>query len=210
MRLFELLFVGQPVELLDIAVHEGDAPASLTDADMWVASGSPVSVYDDLGWIATAEDIVRSAAASAVPFVGICFGHQLVAQALGGRVEKASAGWGIGALDYATLGRPTRGAHLPPTVTMLASHQDQVVEVPADVSVWSRSEFCPHAGLAVGDRMWTMQGHPEFTPELVRAIFISRRDRIGPATVDAALATLDRPLSNTLVAEAIVRTAVAV
>lgn len=198
---FELMFAGHEVELFDVPVHTGDAPASLDDADLWIISGSPASVYDDLPWIATAEQIVRDAAAAETPVFGICFGHQLVAQALGGRVERA-CGWGIGALEYTTIGSVPG---LPATLTMIASHEDQVTIVPDDATVWSTADYCPNAGLAVGERIWTVQGHPEFTPQLARAIYTSRRERIGADLVDRALATLDRPLSSGDVAVAVLR-----
>ncbi len=204
---FEMMFAGRPVELLDVAVHDGQTPATLSDADVWIVSGSPASVYDDHAWIATAEAIVREAVVTETPFVGICFGHQLVAQALGGRVEKAEGGWGVGALDYRTSARPRALADLPDTLTILAAHQDQVVDVPGSATVWSTADYCPNAGLAVGERMWTVQGHPEFTPGLVETLYPTRRDRVGSARVDAALTTLGRPLSNRLIADAILRTA---
>lgn len=203
MRLLEMLFERFGVELLDVPVHEGATPASLADADGWLISGSPASVYDDLAWIPTAEELVRDALATETPLVGICFGHQLVAQALGGRVEKAATGWGIGARRYRTVSEraPVAGS----TTTLLASHQDQVVAAPPDAEVWSTSDYCPIAGLHVGERMWTVQGHPEYTPRLVAALYESRRERIGDAAVDAAQRTLDAPLSNDAFAEAIIR-----
>ena len=200
--LVEMFFNGHPVEIVDVPVHEGAAPESLDDCDGWIISGSPASVYDDLPWIRTGEEIVRAALAAERPLVGICFGHQLVAQALGGRVEKAAVGWGIGAQRYEVV-RP-----LPyfdgDTITLLASHQDQVIDVPADATVWSSSEYCPVAGLVVGERMFTVQGHPEYSPALVAALYDSRRERIGEAAVDAAHATLTTPLSNAAMAAAIV------
>jgi GMP synthase-like glutamine amidotransferase len=202
LRLLEMLFARHAVELLDVPVHEGATPASLADADGWIATGSPASVYDDLDWIRTAEEIVRAAAASETPLVGICFGHQLVAQALGGRVERAAVGWGVGARRYETV--VDRGPVPGTSTTLLASHQDQVVAAPPGAVVWSTAEYCPIAGLGVGERMWTVQGHPEFTPELVTAIYESRRERIGGDAVDAARRTLTTPLSNAAVADAIV------
>jgi GMP synthase (glutamine-hydrolysing) len=201
--LFELFFHDQPVELVDVPIHDGATPGSLADCDGWVISGSPASVYEDHEWIRTGEEIVRTALAEERAIVGICFGHQLIAQALGGRVEKAEVGWGIGAQRYDTV-RP-----LPyldgPTTTLLASHHDQVVELPTDATVWSSAEYCPNAGFTVGERMLTMQGHPEFTPSLVSALYDSRRDRLGDAAVETALASLDTPLSNDEVAAAIVQ-----
>jgi GMP synthase (glutamine-hydrolysing) len=201
--LFELFFHDQPVDLIDVPIHDGATPGSLADCDGWVISGSPASAYEDHEWIRTGEEIVRTALAEERPMVGICFGHQLIAQALGGRVEKADVGWGIGAQRYDTV-RPL--PYLPgATTTLLASHQDQVVELPADATVWSTAEYCPNAGFTVGERMLTMQGHPEFTPSLVSALYNSRRDRMGDAAVETALASLDTPLSNDEVAAAIVR-----
>lgn len=201
--LYQKLFAPRTVEILDVPVHEGATPESLDDCDGWFISGSPASVYEDLDWIRTGEEIVRAALAEERPLVGICFGHQLIAQALGGRVEKAAVGWGIGAQRYETV------EPLPyldgDSLTLLASHQDQVVEVPAGATVWSTSDYCPVAGLTIGERMLTVQGHPEYSPALVSALYDSRRDRIGDAAVDAAQATLTNPLSNASFADAILR-----
>jgi GMP synthase-like glutamine amidotransferase len=199
---FRMMFADQDVELVDVPVHIGSTPGSLSDADIWIITGSPASVYDDLPWIATAEEIVREAARSETSLFGICFGHQLVAQAMGGRVERAPVGWGIGALGYATIADVPH-LDLPASLTLIASHQDQVTIAPDDAVVWSTADYCPIAGLVIGERMWTVQGHPEFTPELARAIYTSRRDRIGSELVDRALATLDRPLSNRAIAAAV-------
>lgn len=205
MMLFRSLFEHRDVELVDIAVHEGETPASLDDADGWIVTGSPASVYDDLPWIRTAEQIVRDLIAAERPLVGICFGHQLVAQALGGRVERAPAGWRIGSQHYETMAPVPFLDDAADGLVLLASHQDQVVEPPADAVVWSRSEHCPNAGMLIGERIWTMQAHPEFTPDVVAALYDSRRVRLGDHAVDAALRTLDVPLSNRAVADAIVR-----
>jgi GMP synthase-like glutamine amidotransferase len=199
---YRQLFHGHAVEVLDVPVHEGAAPASLADCDGWIVGGSPASVYDDLDWIRTGEEIVRAAHAEERPLIGVCFGHQLIAQALGGRVEKSAGGWGIGAQRYDVV-RPL--PHFDgDTMTLLASHQDQVVEVPSGATIWSTSDYCPVAGFAIGERVMTVQGHPEYSPELVAALYESRRHRIGDEVVDRALATLAAPLSNDAVAAAIV------
>ena len=202
LAIFEHFLRGQPVDLHEVAVYNGDAPASLTDADVWVISGSKHSVYDPLDWIPTAVDITRSLIAEERPTVGICFGHQLIAYALDGRVE-ATGSWGLGAQRYDTI-TPLPWLSDHGSTTLLASHQDQVVQAPSDATVWSRSDYCPIAGMLVGERAWTMQGHPEYTPAFVRALFESRRDRLGADAVDRAAASLATPLSNDLVADAIV------
>mgnify|MGYP001818584522 CR=1 FL=1 len=203
-RVFAEMFDGHAVEFTEIPLYAGATPGSLDDADLWIINGSPDSVYDDLPWLTTAEEIVRDAAATERPLFGICFGHQLVARALGGRVERAAGGWQVGVIDYRTVAPVPAWPDAPAELALLAVHQDQVVEVPADTVVWSTADGCPNAGLVIGERMWTVQGHPEFGTEICAALYEQRRDLIGSARTDAALASLDRPLSNRHVAAAVI------
>lgn len=199
----------QGVELVDIAIHEGDAPTSIDDCDGWVISGSPASTYDGHDWIATGEEIVRTLVAAERPTVGICFGHQLMAQAHGGRVERSPEGWGAGAHRYRVTGTPPSALAEVDELTILAMHQDQVMLAPAGAEVWLTSTFCPIAGLTYGERAWSIQPHPEFSPRLVEAICHDRRLRMGDDTVAAAIASLDAPLDGHRVADATVATALA-
>ncbi|NNE11781.1 MAG: type 1 glutamine amidotransferase [Ilumatobacter sp.] len=208
LSVFEAFFGPVGAELVDFAVHDGDAPSSIDEVDGWVISGSPASVYDDLDWIATAEEIVRAVIAAERPLLGICFGHQLMTQALGGRVEKAIGGWGAGAHDYEVVARPHGGAELPTTLRVLAMHQDQVVAPAPDAERWLTSQFCPNAGFRYGERAWSLQPHPEFTPALVAQLCRDRRERLGDAVADTALASLDRPLDGHSVAAAAMAVAV--
>lgn len=203
--LFERMFDGLGVELVDVPVFLGDAPASLSDCDGWVVSGSRYSVYDDHDWIGTAEEILRDAVAAERPLVGICFGHQLLAQALGGKVERAEVGWRIGVQEYETT-EPLPWLNGTRAYTLIASHQDQVVEPPADATVWSRGDAVPIAGMRVGPRAWSVQGHPEFTPGVAETIYRSRVEKFGTEAVEAAVESLARPLDNRRIAEAIVDT----
>jgi GMP synthase-like glutamine amidotransferase len=203
--LYDHMFRGLPVDFVDVAVHRGESPASLDDCDGWIIGGSRYSVYDELAWIPTAEEIVRAAVAAERPIVGICFGHQLMAQAMGGRTAKAEIGWEVGARRYDTvepLAWFPEGRH---ATTLLASHQDQVVELPPDAIVWSTSDDCPIAGMTIGDRAWSMQGHPEFTPDVGDVLYEGRRRLLGDEAVDAARRSLTMPLSNGDVAAAICR-----
>lgn len=158
-----------------------DFPDSVHDAEGWLITGSRHGVYDDLPFIAPLEALIRQAMAEAVPVVGICFGHQIVAQALGGRVEKFHGGWAVGPQDYDFDGAPVR---------LLAWHQDQVIEPPAGAEVIATHPFCSFAGLRYGDRALTVQAHPEYDDAFLQGLIETRGRGLVPD--DRLAAALDR------------------
>jgi GMP synthase-like glutamine amidotransferase len=158
----------------------GAIPASPDECDGWLATGSRHSVYEDLDWIAATGAFVDKVHADGVPFVGICFGHQLLAHFTGGRTEKA-AGWGVGAHALTTGG----------DARLLYMHQDQVASLPDDGVRIASTDHCPNAVIRVGASMLGIQAHPEFPGEYVEALLHAREERIGRDVVDAALASLD-------------------
>src|SRR5699024_3696885 len=116
-------------------------------------TGSRHGVYDKLPWIEGLKDFLRRARAAPVPIIGICFGHQIMAEAFGGRAEKSAKGWGIGVQEYAVhAGAPGWMAGAPARVTLHALHQDQVTAIPSDAVCLASSPFCEFAMLAYGDR----------------------------------------------------------
>src|SRR5690606_29426562 len=160
--------------------------------DAAIITGSAAGVYEDAPWIADLLDWIRTAKGR-TRLIGICFGHQAMAQALGGRVEKSGRGWGVGLHRYDVVSPEPWMTPAAATVAIPVSHQDQVVEAPADARVLLRSDFTPFAGLAWGDDAVSLQGHPEFTPAFAADLAAGRRDRIGPERVDAALDSLRGP-----------------
>lgn len=202
--LYEHLFADEDVRLVGIAVHRGDGPASLGDADVWVVTGSRHSVYDDLEWIATASDLMRELLRTEVPTVGVCFGHQLLGHVLGGEVGPAGR-WGVGVQSYRTVRSLPWFPEADDGIALIASHQDQILDVPEEAAVWSTSQYCPAAGLVVGERAWSVQGHPEFTADVAHVLYEGRRERLGDEIIDQARATLEQSVSNRSVARAIVR-----
>jgi GMP synthase-like glutamine amidotransferase len=205
-ELFSALLAPVGIEVVPYAVDSGHLPASLDECDGWLCSPSRSSVYDDEPWIKDVEDLLRDAIARERPFVGICFGHQLLAQALGGRVERAAAGWGVGVEQYEIIEGLAVMKSSPACCALIASHEDQVVDVPSDARVFARSDHCPVAGMAVGDRLWTVQGHPEFVPELADYLLSLRVELIGAERVRAARATLAQPTDRGMVARWIAAT----
>lgn len=147
------------------SVIRGEMPASIHDCDGWLITGSRHGVYESLDWMLELQAFIRELERAAVPLVGICFGHQIIAQALGGNVVKSDRGWCIGLHSYAIdLAQGWMG-DAPEQVGIYTFHQDQIIDLPPAAKVFSSSEFCPYAGLSYGDSIITMQAHPEFEEE---------------------------------------------
>jgi GMP synthase-like glutamine amidotransferase len=179
--------------------HRGKLPASATECDAWLCTGSKYSVYDGLDWIEALSGFIRKAREPGTPFVGICFGHQMLAHALGGEVARAPQGWGVGILDLdITSPEPWMD---PPRerVRLHHMHQDQVMRLPAGAVVLGRSAHCEVGMFRVGDSMLGIEGHPEFTPQFSEALIRARRGRIGAERSEAALASLRHPSDGSLV-----------
>ncbi|MCU1453741.1 MAG: glutamine amidotransferase class [Acidimicrobiales bacterium] len=204
-ELFTALFRNQPVRLVRFDAESGQLPASLDDCEAWITTPSRASVNDDAPWIRAIEDLVRALVAAERPFAGMCFGHQVLARACGGRVERAPGGWGVGAQRFDVVARAPWMAPRAPTFTLVASHEDQVVELPPGAQLLATAAYCPNAMFAIGPRALGLQPHPEFPAALSRRLTVLRRDLIGAEASAAALASLDAPLDRDLVAGWIAR-----
>jgi GMP synthase-like glutamine amidotransferase len=171
-------------------VDGGELPASPTECAAYIVTGSSAGVYEDLPWIAPAQDFLRAAKGKAA-LVGVCFGHQLMAQAFGGKVIKSPKGWGVGEHVYEVMADEPWIGERPLRVRLPASHQDQVVDKPPGAEVMLASEFTPYAGLAWPDaRAISMQPHPEFDPAYAISLIEHRRGGTYPdAQADAAIAS---------------------
>lgn len=188
--------LGPEFELEVFDVQSGALPIRDGHA-AYLITGSPAGVYDDLPWIAPLLQFIRTVAAKKM--VGICFGHQAMAEALGGKVEKSDKGWGIGLQDYAIACRqPWMDGDS--AISVPASHQDQVIIQPPNTQVVASSDFTSFAGFAWADRpAISFQFHPEFDPEYAKALIALRRDQMPDP--DAAIASLDAPDDRVRVAE---------
>ena len=185
------LFGRAPEEADTFAVLDGEFPESLEGYDLVVVTGSKHGVYEPHGWIAPAEQLVRDAFEKGIKLVGICFGHQLIAQALGGTVEKGDVGFIVGAVDYEielSKGQPTQ-------LRLFAWHQDQVVKIPDGAEVIAVSDQCRYAGLKYDDRAITFQPHPEFTKAYMKDLIEARRGAVvSDVLADRARESLATPV----------------
>jgi len=179
-------------------VQAGALPPDVGRHDAYLVTGSAAGVYDDLPWIPKLITFLRAAKGRA-RLVGICFGHQVMAEAFGGRVEKSAKGWGVGLHAYPIV-RHEGWMDPVPLVAAPASHQDQVVAAPPDAELTASSLFTPYAGFAWPDgSAISFQFHPEMSPDFARALYESRRDRLPNA--DAAIASLDGPNDSARIGE---------
>lgn len=168
----------QEFEFTIYPVLHNSFPDNPQECDGWLITGSRFSAYEDLAWIHTLKDLIRQLSKTELPLIGICFGHQIIAEALGGRVEKSHKGWGLG-LDTYQLNSDAPGIQ-PQTITLNIFHQDQVVELPPDTRVFASSEFCEYAGLLIGNKIMTIQAHPEFKNDYNSLLLQARRASVVP------------------------------
>lgn len=181
-------------------VQAGALPEDPSAFAGMVITGSSAGVYDDLPWIAPFTDFLR-AARGRTKLAGICFGHQIMAQAFGGQVIKSPKGWGLGLHEYAVQARAPwmDGAS---SIRVPAVHQDQIVTLPPDARVLAGSAFAPYGMVDyAGGTAMSIQLHPEFSPEFVAALVKTRfGTRLTAAEIDAALASLTTPNDTARVA----------
>lgn len=192
------------VELVTYDVVNGGMPGSATECDAWLTTGSRYSVNDDEQWIRDLEAFVREVAEDRVPLVGVCFGHQLIAKALGGSVVKSERGWGVGigeveiadGLDWAT----NTGSYGVANI-----HQDQVDQLPPDAEILGWNDHCPVSMMSVGSTILGIQGHPEMGPDYVEAVVQMRRGTLIPEdVVEEGLASLVNEPDTTMLADWII------
>lgn len=163
---YEVYYVpdGELPDLPAEATTGGDATED-DEPTVHLITGCNLSVYDDVAWIRPLLDWIRRAHRAGRNIVGICFGHQAVAEALGGHVERAAVGWGIGIRTSSLEGEEIAAYFPDGTMHLLYNHHDQVVAVPPRATVFARSAFCPVEGMLIGDNIVTLQGHPEYVSE---------------------------------------------
>lgn len=199
------LFDRHGIELVRYDADVGHLPDDVDECDGWITSPARASANDDESWIRDTGSFIRELVDRERAFAGICFGHQLLATALGGRVERSPDGWGVGVKEYDVVA-PRWWMDPPrPTFSLVASHEDQVTELPPGAELVARAPYCPNAAFGVGERAIAIQAHPEFPVELSSRLMSLRQDLIGRDVVVAARGTLRRPIDRELVVGWIVR-----
>lgn len=192
---------GAAFHVYDVRFDE--YPRQLDDCDGYIITGSRHSVYDDLDWIHALKRFVRALHGARKKLVGICFGHQLIAAALGGETAPAAAGWAVGVHRMRVLAAHTAMTPRSKAVSLLSSHKDQVAALPPGARLLGATDFCPRASFAVSDHILTFQGHPEFTKPYAEALMRARETLIGDAFAPG-IASLAQETDDAVVARWIV------
>ncbi|MEQ9673843.1 MAG: type 1 glutamine amidotransferase [Roseovarius indicus] len=183
--MFARLLAGRGFEFETYNVVDEQYPSAPDACDGWLITGSKHGAYEDHPWIPPLEEFIRAVYAAGRPMIGVCFGHQIIAQALGGKVIKYPGGWSVGRTEYDLDGE---------TFALNAWHQDQITEVPQGAEVIGKSDFCANAAMVYDDRILTIQPHPEFGPDIVEDLIRLRGKGVVPDDLlEGATARLDAP-----------------
>lgn len=186
-------------------VCKGQLPATADACEAYLCTGSRLSVYDQEGWILELKSFVRKIHSGGQKFVGVCFGHQMMGEALGGKVEKAASGWNVGAHQFNIQVQEHWMEPFQTPLNLLMMCQDQVVQLPEKSIVLAATVTCPVGMFRVGENMLGIQAHPEFSKEYVRRLMEIRREKIGAVKVANALESMSQPVHGEVLAKWIMR-----
>ena len=171
-------------------VRDTDVPLpGIGDADGFIITGSSSSVTERAPWMLRTEAFIRELHEKKVPLFGICFGHQLIGQALGGLVAKNPRGREIGTVTVRVL-ESAPAVHplvagLPNAFTANATHVDSVVTLPPGAQLLAETDLEPHAMFAVGETTHCEQFHPEFDGDAMRGYLDARAHLVNAEGLDA-------------------------
>ena len=174
-------------------VVDGEFPQHASECDAWVISGSRHGAYEDHDWIPPLEELIRQIVALNIPVIGVCFGHQIMAQALGGTVVKWPGGWGLGRQTY-SWGE----AESSEEVELYALHQDQVTVAPEGAEVIASNGFCEIAGLRYSPTAISVQPHPEFSADYMNDLIdvMEAAGRLSAADAARGRTAMTGPVDN--------------
>ena len=201
-----LFLIAKPdLKLQTYNVLDFQYPKNIEECDAYLITGSKLSVYEEIPWIIELKNFVKRLNASQKKIVGICFGHQLIAEALGGKTLAAEAGWCVGAHKTKLNENATFYKTSGEEFWLLSNHRDQVSKMAEGATLLASTEACPIAMTSLGDHILTFQGHPEFDKEYAKALLDMRREILVEPVYAAAIKSLEIPTNNSLVSDWIIR-----
>ena len=184
---------------------DGEFPASPAECDGYIVTGGQASAYDPDPWIGKLLSFVRQCHKSKKKLMGVCLGHQVIALALGGTVEEATQGWGMGVKSVIVEKQLPWMVPARTRVSYLFTHKDQVIDLPPHAVRIGTNSHCPNNMFILGDHLLAMQGHPEFNHAYARALIEVRREILDDTSYREAINSLSQPTDNPVFAEWMVR-----
>lgn len=192
-----LVHLARPEWSCEVFAVKDDIFPDTLDFDGFIITGSPASVHDDAAWISRLETLIRKITAQKIPVFGACFGHQVIARALGAPVALNPQGWVLGRVETEFLPQGN-------VVPFYAAHKEQVTALPKGARITARTEGCEIAGFAVGTHILTTQYHPEMTDGFIAALLEAFEDDIGKHVTKPAARTLGKATNMPMLADWIV------
>lgn len=170
---------------------DGELPAPEGNGEIYLITGCNQSAYDNTPWIKALLRWISDARRTGAKVVGICFGHQCIAQALGGYVARAPQGWGFGIRECDIVDESAKRFFPDGKMRLMYNHHDQVTVLPPDATLIATSDFCRVECFRIGDKILAFQGHPEYVPEYERHLLANFADDEPYEVKKKALESLD-------------------
>ena len=186
-----LLQADPSIQIKDYEIQRGEYPKDINECDAYLITGSKVSAYDDLPWVQELKKFIISLDQRKKKLVGICFGHQLIAQALGGLVTKSKRGWHVGIDSVQLNNDASKFGKASQEFKLIYNHQDEVQKMPANAKLLAGSKNCPIAMMSIDDHILTFQGHIEFKKEYSQDLLEMRKNILGDLKYEQACRSLE-------------------
>lgn len=170
---------------------QGELPSTVNPDELYLVPGSLDSAYDDKPWIVSLLHWIEKAYCRGAKMMGVCFGHQVIARALGGEVRKYDGGFGAGVRQSRVIDNEMKRFFPDERMRLLYSHHDQVMALPDGATRCATSDFCLNESYRIGRQVVTFQGHPEFTVAYSRHLLTNCSDDLDEVVRLKALRSLD-------------------
>jgi len=177
------------VEWTVVSAVQGKFP-NVKAFDGYLITGGKYSVFEQLTWQNRLFEFILKIITEEIPLIGICYGHQAIAQVMGGKVVRSPKGYGVGLMPVNVIKTTSWCKESKSPLMLHAMHQDQVTQIPPDGELFLQSDFCPISGFFMKNKVLTIQQHPDFTPLLNKNLIEKRRDRIGDTIVTKGIKSL--------------------